>query len=332
MKKTILLLSFILAAYALNGQTIWQKAGDTTKIYYNNGKVGIGTSNPLSLLQLYSNSAVASGQSNSPSALFLSNDSGAAGVGGTILFSAEGTAAKDIHAAISSQNTSSNSTGSIGNLIFSTKSTLAATTLTPRMLIKPNGNVGIGTTDPYSQLEISGYQGSVNSRNFRVRYYSQSNQYLGGTELAGIAHISGYWTAMYAKQGNATSAAYFDGNVGIGTPIPGDYKLAVKGKIRAEEIKVETGWSDFVFSPTYNLKSLTEVEQYIKTNKHLPDIPSAAEVEENGINLGEMDSKLLQKIEELTLYLIEMDKENENQAKLIERLNEKIEKLENNNN
>lgn len=89
--------------------------------------------------------------------------------------------------------------------------------------------------------------------------------------------------------------------------IPG-YKLDVDGKIRANEIVVNTGGADFVFENDYNLKSLDEVETFIKENKHLPDIPTAEEVEENGVSLGEMQTKLLQKIEELTLYVIEQDK------------------------
>ncbi|MBB5636512.1 hypothetical protein HDE68_002413 [Pedobacter cryoconitis] len=101
-----------------------------------------------------------------------------------------------------------------------------------------------------------------------------------------------------------------DGNVGIGTDEPGIYRLAVNGKIRAKEIQVDTEWPDFVFEETYPLRTLSSVELYIKKNKHLPEIPSEKEVRENGISLGEMNAKLLQKIEELTLYMIEIKKEN----------------------
>ena len=100
-----------------------------------------------------------------------------------------------------------------------------------------------------------------------------------------------------------------DGNLGVGTLNPGIFKVAVNGNIRAKEIKVETGWSDFVFEDDYDLPTLEEVEEYIKINKHLPEIPSAEEVAKNGVNLGEMDSKLLQKIEELTLYVIDLNEE-----------------------
>ncbi|SMC75249.1 hypothetical protein [Pedobacter africanus] len=100
------------------------------------------------------------------------------------------------------------------------------------------------------------------------------------------------------------------GNLGIGVGNPQD-KLAVNGKIRAHEIKVETAnWPDYVFAKDHQLPTLQETEKHIKDKGHLPGIPSAAEVKANGIDLGEMNAKLLQKIEELTLYLIEMKKDN----------------------
>jgi len=119
----------------------------------------------------------------------------------------------------------------------------------------------------------------------------------------------------------------------------GSHKLAVEGSIGAREIKVEAnGWSDFVFENTYQLPSLKEVENHIQQKGHLKDIPSAKEVKENGIFLGEMDAKLLQKIEELTLYTIQQQKEIEEltlytsqQKKEIEELDQiksKVEKLE----
>ena len=88
-----------------------------------------------------------------------------------------------------------------------------------------------------------------------------------------------------------------NGTVGIGTLDPQGYKLAVNGTIRAKEIKIETGWSDYVL-PTYKLLPLAEAAKYIKTNQRLPDVPSAGEVAKNGINVGETNALLLKKIEE----------------------------------
>jgi hypothetical protein len=102
---------------------------------------------------------------------------------------------------------------------------------------------------------------------------------------------------------------YTAGNVGIGTTNIGIWKLAVGGKIRAEEVKVETGWADYVFADGYDLPTLKEVKEHIKQKGRLINIPSAEEVEANGIELGEMNKLLLEKIEELTLYILKMDKE-----------------------
>ena len=101
------------------------------------------------------------------------------------------------------------------------------------------------------------------------------------------------------------------GNVGIATTeIPEGFKVAVKGKIIAEELQIDlyNNWPDFVFAKDYNLPTLTEVESHIKEKGHLPNIPSAEEVAENGFGVGEMNAKLLQKIEELTLYMIQQEK------------------------
>jgi hypothetical protein len=100
-----------------------------------------------------------------------------------------------------------------------------------------------------------------------------------------------------------------NGNVGIGTTDPGAFKLAVNGSIKAREIRVSNqNWADYVFAKNYKLKPLAEVEKYIKKYKHLPNMPSAQVVENEGIDLSKMQSKLMEKIEELTLYIIEQNK------------------------
>jgi len=109
----------------------------------------------------------------------------------------------------------------------------------------------------------------------------------------------------FSKNGN--HAIYKQGYVGIGTSTPTNM-LDVNGTIRAKEVKVESGWADFVFAPNYQLRSLAEVEEFIDQNGHLPDIPTAKEIEQNGVSLGEINAKLLQKVEELTLYIIQQNK------------------------
>jgi len=101
--------------------------------------------------------------------------------------------------------------------------------------------------------------------------------------------------------------------IGDGTAtMPGDYRLYVTGGILTEKVRVAikntTNWADFVFASDYKLRPLFEVEQYIKANCHLPELPSAEQVVEDGVDLAAMDAKLLQKVEELTLYVIELQK------------------------
>lgn len=118
------------------------------------------------------------------------------------------------------------------------------------------------------------------------------------------------------------------GKVGIGisepAKMPGNYRLYVADGIMTEKVKValkNTGdWADYVFADDYKLRSLTEVEAFVKENKHLPGVPSAEEVQKTGIDMASMDAKLLEKIEELTLYLIGIQKENESLRKEVETL------------
>jgi hypothetical protein len=117
--------------------------------------------------------------------------------------------------------------------------------------------------------------------------------------------------------------------VGTGVSIPSgsSYKMAVGGGIITEKIRVATNgspfWADYVFEPNFKLRTLSEVAQYIKLNKHLPDIPSTAEVTKNGIDLAETQALLLQKVEELTLYVIEQDKQIQKLEKKVRTLSPK---------
>jgi hypothetical protein len=99
------------------------------------------------------------------------------------------------------------------------------------------------------------------------------------------------------------------GQVGLGTTNIGTYQLAVNGNIRSKEVVVENGWADYVFEKKYQLPLLSEVEKFIQQNNHLPNIPSAAEVEKNGLHLGDIQKRMMEKIEELTLYIIDLNKE-----------------------
>ena len=158
----------------------------------------------------------------------------------------------------------------------------------------------------------------------------------GGTELRFVSSGGPYASAGFGFYINVSMQSAFgsgkpssipamkidgNGNVGIGNPNP-DAKLAVSGQIHATEVRVTTTvpGPDYVFEKDYKLTSLEEIKNYIDQNKHLPEVPSAKEMEKNGVQLGEMNMLLLKKIEELTLYVIELKKENE--AHKIENLNQ----------
>jgi hypothetical protein len=101
---------------------------------------------------------------------------------------------------------------------------------------------------------------------------------------------------------------YVAGEIGVGTAPNSNYRLSVNGIIRNKELVVQSGWSDFVFEKDYQLATMKEIETFIIEHGHLKDIPSAAEIHENGVALSDINIRLLQKIEELTLYIIDADK------------------------
>ena len=195
------------------------------------------------------------------------------------------------------------------------------------MTLRHNGNVGIGTTSPNKILDIAKNGGTMRLKNLNSNSLAPTFQIANaaGTQYLWMNYNNGDGNGHIgintASSGNVESLTLrHNGSVGIGTTTTGSHKLAVEGTIGARGVKVEAnGWSDFVFNTDYELKDLEEVESFINENNHLPDVPSENEVMENGINVGEMDATLLQKIEELTLYMIEQNKKTN---KLIEEVQE----------
>ncbi len=232
-----------------------------------------------------------------------------------------------------------------------------------RFLVNTSGKVGIGTSNPNSNYRLD-INGTVISSDIKIRKTGNISKILfsGQTNDPGeIRHIENnnsaeLWidpsddfdagatndyfivgepdtkTKRFWVRGDG--AAYVNKNLGIGKTAESNYKLDVAGTIRAEEILVEANGNtaDFVFADTYHLKDLTEVENFIKTNKHLPNIPSAEDMEKQGVNLAEMNKLLLQKVEELTLYAIqqkeEVKKQKVEREKETEALLKRLEELE----
>jgi len=125
---------------------------------------------------------------------------------------------------------------------------------------------------------------------------------------------------------DATAKNYFAGTIGVGTQNVGSFKLAVEGKIGAREVQVTntSPWPDYVFNNNYKLMDIDALNEYIRINNHLPDMPSAEEVKDGGgVELGDMTSRLVKKVEELTLYVIELKKENEKIREQLEKFSGK---------
>ena len=147
------------------------------------------------------------------------------------------------------------------------------------------------TSDRDHSLRIS-YNGNDNNGSCYINY-SGDLRYRNGSMTDDVPVV------LFSK----------DNNVGIGTLDPQGYKLAVNGIIRAKEIKVDSDWADFVFKKDYKLPTLGEVKKHIEEKGTLPGIPSESDVKANGVSLGEVNALLLQKIEELTLYVIKQQEE-----------------------
>ncbi len=178
---------------------------------------------------------------------------------------------------------------------------------TERLRITSDGKVGINKTTPSALVDIFTDTPTTNSyasqqwSTVNANYFLTLNTVWSGDGLN--------YNFVHTFNGTAyTSLSFFKGDVGIGTSRP-DAKLAVKGRVHAEEVKVDLAVPapDYVFDKNYPLMPLNDVANYISANKHLPDVPDAMTMEEQGVNLGETNMMLLKKVEELTLYLIEVN-------------------------
>jgi len=269
---------------------LWEE--NTDKIYYNQGNVGIGISNPLAKLH------ISSDITNANAEFFKVENSGQEGSGKTIIGKKYNGGPEFIQQAGTTNFSNQGST-----LSFFQKSS--------------NGDVGLG---------ISTYTAIDGTVRWVDMYAETSNFYVRTEEDLILQSRTGN-LLLETNDGSQYVHINSNGQVGIGTQTHIDNsftKLTVAGRIHAKEVKVtaNAGGADFVFNNNYILPNIKEIDKFIHTNKHLPDIPSAEEMQQNGIDLGEMQIKLLQKIEELTLYVIELKKENEEMKVAINKLKE----------
>ncbi|ATP58011.1 hypothetical protein CPT03_16825 [Pedobacter ginsengisoli] len=207
--------------------------------------------------------------------------------------------------------------------VFRNTSISSAASYTPEVFLTNNNglvNVFINDRAYFTRFRITAFAKGMSEQSVWFQGWTVADEAMQGTQVLNLAYKNNF-RGTVTNEGNL----YSMGNLGIGTTDTKGYKLAVNGKIRAQEIKVEaTNWPDYVFAKDYKLPSLEETEKHIKQNGYLPGIPSAAEVNGDGIDLGEMDIKLSKKIEELTIHLIEKNKE----ITELKKLNKRVEQLE----
>jgi hypothetical protein len=309
---------------ANNANMVFTTPAANRHFVFENGNVGIGVASPTSPLHVVGNAHVTGG-------LIINNT--VAITNDRIGRFANGTASAPAFSFSTNTNT---------GMFLPESNTLAFSTLgVTRILINNTGYVGIGTSSPNTPLHVhkavTGSYGYVhrievtgtatfvnNTKALEIKANTTNDAFLvygdGRIETKG-GHL------LFNRRGNSSIRANDDlsfrtnsveriritkdGNVGIGTANTQGYMLAVKGKIIAEEVKIiaSVPSSDYVFEPDYPLMPLGELEQFVANKKHLPEVPSAVEFSENGYSIGEMDDLLLRKIEELTLYIIQQQKE-----------------------
>jgi hypothetical protein len=310
-----------------NGTSIWSDKFMLTGAGY----VGIGTNLPGSVLTIEKTPLSASGAH-----LLLGDPTATAGYASSkLVLSGAGIQ----HAGLAWIPRYPSDKGTL-NLTFGASANPDANPV--KVTFQSSGNVGIGVPDPKNILDVNGVG------RFRRNGSASEGLEIGGDALSlvgwGANNPYIQWVnADNTRQGymgwntnrlslvleNGFNFTVEQGNVGIGTTTP-DQKLTVKGIIHTNEVRVDVNWPiapDYVFEPDYDLTSLADIESYVKENKHLPEVPSAKEMEKEGMNLKEMNLLLLKKVEELTLYLIEQNKINQSLQSKVQNLEMKVENL-----
>ncbi|MCB9202630.1 MAG: chitobiase/beta-hexosaminidase C-terminal domain-containing protein [Flavobacteriales bacterium] len=326
--------TFIFETVVTPTPTLWKE--NNNNIYYNDGNVGVGTSTPTAKLDIDGNIKL-----STPGSAWLSGKTGTGGITSSTQLSS------GYYHPYLRQKTLSGHVVNIGGYkdvfgFFGYNKDRTINGYDYSMVMDlTTGNIGIGKINPSERLDV--YSGVSNKSGVRLSNLTSASPATANAKTIGVDNLGNIVTVDLPVVENSNVWEVSNGKVslkngtdfvGIGTNNP-DEKLTVKGTIHAEELKIdlEGALADYVFenyydgssnlNENYTMLSLDEVEAFTKENKHLPNVPSAKDIKENGMKVGEMANILLQKIEELTLYTIEQKKE-------IEALKQEVLELKNN--